>query len=73
MQFPILIEKDKEGFYATCPSLAGCSSQGETYEAALENIKDAIKLYVQDCIEDKETVIASELVSFQVLDIPVNE
>jgi len=27
------------------PSLPGCISQGETYEEALENIKDAIEFY----------------------------
>ena len=73
MQFPIIIEKDKDGYYATCPSLSGCSTQGESYEEAVDNIKDAIKLYVQDCIEDNELVLASETVSFQVLDIPIKE
>ena len=71
MQFPIIIEKDKDGYYATCPSLVGCSIQGESYEEALANIKDAIKLYVQDCLEDKESIIVNEQVSFQVLDIPI--
>ena len=73
MQFPIIIEKDKDGYYATCPSLAGCSTQGTTYEKAVENIKDAIQLYVRDCIEDNEIVVASKEISFQMLDIPVKE
>ena len=54
MQFPIMIEKDKDGYYATCPSLNRCSTQGNTYEEVLKNIKDAIKLYVRDCIEDNK-------------------
>ena len=49
MQFPIIIEKDENGYFATCPSLKGCSTQGDSYEDALNNIKDAIKLYVEDC------------------------
>ncbi len=73
MQFPIIIEKDKDGYYATCPTLAGCSTQGASYEEAVDNIKDAIQLYVKDCIEDDELVLASETVSFQVLDIPIKE
>lgn len=52
MQFPIIIEKDEDGYYVSCHSLEGCSTSGSTYEEALANIKDAIKLYVQDCIED---------------------
>lgn len=54
MQFPIIIEKDKDGYYTTCPSLEGCSTSGSTYEKALGNIKEAIELYVEDCLEDNE-------------------
>lgn len=73
MQFPILIEKDKDGYYATCPSLADCSTQGNTYKEALTNIKDAIKIYVQDCLQDNETITTNKVVSLQVVDIPVRE
>jgi len=41
----VVIEKDKDGYFAYCPELQGCYTQGETYEEVLENIKDAIKLY----------------------------
>lgn len=71
MQFPIIIEKDKDGYYATCPSLLGCSTQGDSHEEALNNIKDAIKLYVKDCLDDNEMILANENVSFQIIDIPV--
>ena len=73
MQFPIIIEKDKDGYYATCPTLTGCSTQGESYEEAVDNIRDAIKLYVQDCIKDNEMLLTNEEVSFQVVDIPVKK
>jgi len=51
---PIIIEKDKDGYFATCPELQGCHSQGDTYEEALENIKDAITLHLQDRFHEKE-------------------
>lgn len=53
MEFPIVIEEDKEagGYVVYCPTLKGCVSQGETEEEALENIKDAIRTYL-DSIED---------------------
>jgi len=53
MEFPVLIERDPEadGFVVSCPTLRGCVSQGETEEEALENIKDAIKTYLES-IED---------------------
>lgn len=43
--FTIVIEKDKDGYYAYCPQLQGCYSQGDTYEETLENIEDVIKLH----------------------------
>jgi len=43
----IIIEKDKYGFYAYCPELKGCQSQGETFEETMENIKEAIELYIE--------------------------
>jgi len=45
---PIIVEADSDGYFVFCPSLQGCYSQGETYEEALENIKDAIRLHVED-------------------------
>jgi predicted RNase H-like HicB family nuclease len=46
--FPVLIEKDEDGYFATCPSLQGCYTQGGTYEEVLVNIQDAISLHLQD-------------------------
>lgn len=47
LTFPIIIERDKDGFYAECPALEGCSSQGSTYREALHNIKEAVQLYLE--------------------------
>jgi len=47
MKFRVHIEPDEDGiFVAECPSLPGCISQGETREAAVRNIKDAIAGYL---------------------------
>jgi predicted RNase H-like HicB family nuclease len=48
--FKVLLEPDEEagGFVVTCPSLPGCYSEGETVEEALENIREASIL----CLED---------------------
>ncbi len=44
-----MIEQDEDGVYvAECPTLKGCYSQGATIEEALENIKDAICLNIED-------------------------
>lgn len=49
--FPIIIESDKDGYFASCPKLQGCYSQGDTYEEAMKNIKDAVNLHME--FEDK--------------------
>ena len=53
MEYPVVLEQDPEagGYVVSCPTLQGCVSQGETEEEALENIKDAIKTYLES-IED---------------------
>ena len=53
-KFSVVIEKDKDGYFAFCPELQGCYTQGETYEEVLDNIKDAIHLHVEDRIENGE-------------------
>ncbi|MCX9014129.1 MAG: type II toxin-antitoxin system HicB family antitoxin [Candidatus Methanoperedens sp.] len=53
---PVVIEKDDCGYFAMCPALQGCYSQGDTYEEAIENIKDAIRLHIEDIIESGEVV-----------------
>ena len=47
-KFTVVVERDEDGIYiASVPLLQGCYTQGETYEEALENIKDAIKLHIE--------------------------
>ena len=53
---PAVIEKDEYGYFAMCPALQGCYSQGDTYEEALENIKDAIRLHIEDILERGEKI-----------------
>ncbi len=54
LEFPVIIEKDETGGYVvSCPSLPGCYSQGKTIEEALENIKEAILLTLEDLEEEQ--------------------
>jgi len=48
MKLKVALEPQEEGGYTVyVPALPGCISQGETYEEALENIKEAIELYLE--------------------------
>lgn len=47
MKLKIVVERGTDGHYVThCPSLKGCWSQGRTRNEAVENIKEAILLYL---------------------------
>ena len=55
--FKVILEPDETGGYVvSCPSLPGCYSQGESVEAALENIKEAIILCLEDMSAEGEEV-----------------
>ena len=55
----VVIEKDEHGFYAWCPELKGCQSQGATLEDAMANIKEAIELYLETLPGDERGVLLS--------------
>lgn len=46
MKYKVALRKTDEGFSVSCPGLPGCWSQGKTEQEALENITDAINVYV---------------------------
>ncbi len=68
---PIIVESDQDGYYVTCPTLQGCYSQGETYEEAIANIKDAIRLHVEDRLADGEEISQKVSVSLSTVEIAV--
>ncbi len=43
----VIFSKDKDGYYVYCPELPGCHSQGDSFEEAKENIKEALDLYLE--------------------------
>jgi antitoxin HicB len=57
MKYRVIMEQDEDGvFVVECPALPGCVSQGNTYDEALDNIKDAIKGYVESLEKHGEPV-----------------
>ncbi len=57
-RFNTIIEKDRYGFYAFCPELEGCHTQGDTLDEVLENMKEAISLYLETMTEREIREIA---------------
>ncbi len=60
MNLKVILEPSEEGgFTVYVPSLPGCISEGDSKEEALENIREAIELYL-DPIEDDMIQFESE-------------
>lgn len=48
MRIKVIVEPGEDGYFvARVPALKGCWSQGKTKAEALENIKEAIDLYLE--------------------------
>jgi predicted RNase H-like HicB family nuclease len=41
----VIIEQDRDGYFAHVPELKGCHTQGDSLEEVMKNIKEAIDLY----------------------------
>lgn len=67
----VVVEKDVDGYFVYCPSLQGCYSQGSTYEEALENIRDAIKLHLEDRTASGEPLPSAQAISVTSLEVAV--
>ena len=68
-RFAIVVEKDKQGYFAYCPELQGCYTQGETFEEVILNIKDAIRLHVEDRLANNEPVTTSDIISLSSVEV----
>ncbi len=63
----VVIEHDKFGYYAYCPELPGCQSQGETIEETMNNIREAAELYIETLSdEEREAYLSKEILTSSV-------
>ena len=67
----VIIEKDVDGYFAMCPELQGCYSQGETYEEVVQAIKDAIELNIRDRKSSGEDFPRIDLINLLTLEVTV--
>ncbi len=57
MRYTVILEQEADGGYvASIPAAPGCVSQGDTREEALRNIREALELYLEDCLESGDPV-----------------
>lgn len=62
--FGVIIEKDADGYYAYCSALQGCHTQGDTFEEATVNIKEAVELDLKTMSDqEKDECFSREIVT----------
>lgn len=71
LTLPIVLEADSDGYFVSCPALQGSYSQGDTYEEAVLNIKDAIRLHLEDRLADGEEIPEAVSVSLSTVEITI--
>ena len=70
-RFSAVIGHDEDGYWAQCPDLQGCYTQGTTFGETVENITEAIALHLEDRLDRGEEIPKSDTVSLLTLDIAV--
>jgi len=67
MKLSVVLEPSEEGGYTVyVPSLPGCISEGESKEEALQNIREAIELYLEAVEDDADYGPDSEIAELAV-------
>jgi predicted RNase H-like HicB family nuclease len=60
--FTVILERDPEGgFHASCPTLKGCHSEGDTLDEAVANVREAIELYLESMAAKGEAIPVEDL------------
>ncbi|PSB07484.1 type II toxin-antitoxin system HicB family antitoxin [filamentous cyanobacterium CCP1] len=70
-QVSIVIEKDEHGYYAYCPELKGCQTQGDSLEEVKANIREAVELYVETLSEAERQELLSQEILTMTLEMQV--
>ena len=74
MKLKVVIHRAEEGgYWAEVPSLAGCATQGDTFEELLENIYEAIEGYLSVDVSDIKIAEDDRVMDFVELPRKVQE
>jgi len=62
----IIVEDEAGGHIAFVPALPGCHTQGDTLEELMNNVKEAIELYLETLTEEeKKELLQQRVVGIQ--------
>ena len=59
-----VFEQDDHGYFAYCPELKGCHTQGDTFEEAMDNLREAADLYLETLTaKERKAVFAKSIIT----------
>ena len=54
-KFSAVIEEDENGYFAYCPELQGCHTQGDNIDEALLHLREAVSLYLETLTDEEKS------------------
>ena len=69
----ICSRQDNGSFFAICPEISGCFTQGDTYEEAYANLKELVEISIKEELEKKniEEILLSKNKIFSEFEVVV--
>ena len=71
MKVSAVIERDAHGYFAYCPELKGCHTQGASLDEVLARLHEAVDLYVETLSADERAALSTRDVVTTTIDVRV--
>ena len=70
----ICTKQSNGSYFALCPEIKGCFTQGDTYEEAFANLKELVEVTVNEGLEEEELqgVLSSKIKIFSEFEIEIS-
>ena len=66
-RFTAILERAPEGgYWAMCPEVPGANGQGETVAEAKKSLRDAVRLVLEDRLEDARRGLPSDAIQTEI-------
>jgi predicted RNase H-like HicB family nuclease len=74
-RYPIVLVKEKNAYWAYIPDIPGIYGRGKTPKKAKDDIREALSLYIEDCLAEGDEIPTSraKIIGFETLSIAVGQ
>ncbi len=70
-RFSVLVARDVKGWEARCPDFPDWRARGSSFEDAVDNLKDLVRVLVEDGLGDDETLPRPDELCFTAAEVAV--